>query len=90
LAPLAAIAVGVLPHVTFADPPLPADEVRNRRLVHEERPLWREALAFPNDVLLVLSWPIEQLLCWAERARLGTRVQDVVLTPIRSQESQEQ
>jgi len=89
-ASLAALAVGVLPHVTFADAPLPADEVHDRRLVHDERPLWREALALPNDALLLLSWPIEQLLCWAERVRLGTRVQDVVLAPIRSQESQEQ
>jgi hypothetical protein len=58
-------------------------------LVHDERPLWREALALPNDALLLLSWPVEQLLCWAERVQLGTRVQDVVLAPIRSQEGQE-
>jgi hypothetical protein len=58
--------------------------------MQEERPLWREALALPNDVLLLFSWPVEQLLCWAERVRLGTRVHDVVLAAIRSQESQEQ
>jgi hypothetical protein len=80
----------MLPHVACADPPLPADEVRDRRLMQEERPLWREALALPNDVLLLLSWPVEQLLCWGERVRLGTRVHDVVLGPIRSQESQGQ
>jgi len=40
-------------------------------------------------VLLLLSWPVEQFLCWAERVRLGTRVQDVVLAPIRSEERQE-
>jgi len=88
--PLAALVVAALARISSADPPLPADEVRDRRLVHEERPLWREALALPNDTLLFLSWPMEQLLCWAERVRLGTRVQDVVLAPIRSQESQEQ
>jgi hypothetical protein len=87
--PLAALAFGTLPHVAGADPPLSADEVRDRRLVQEERPLWREALAFPDDVLLLLSWPVEQFLCWAERVRLGTRVQDVVLAPIRSEERQE-
>src|SRR5262245_32268136 len=89
LVPLAALAVGTLPRVAGADPPLSADEVRERRLVQEERPLWREALAFPDDVLLLLSWPVEQVLCWAERVRLGTRVQDVVLAPIRSEERQE-
>ena len=90
LAPLAILAVGALPHVAFADPPLAADEVRHRRWVHDEHPLWREALALPNDALLLLSWPVEQLLCWAERLRLGTRVHDVVLAPTRSPESREQ
>ena len=87
--PFAALAVGTLPNVAGADPPLPADEVRDRRLVQEDRPLWREALALPDDVLLLVSWPVEQFLCWAERVRLGTRVQDVVLAPIRSEERQE-
>lgn len=86
---LAALAIGAFPNVSRGDPPLPADEVRERRLVREERPLWREALALPNDVVVLLSWPIEELLCWAERVRLETRVRDVVLTPISRQESED-
>jgi hypothetical protein len=90
LASFAALAAIALPQLAFADPPLSADEVRDRRFMHEERPLWRELLALPDDVLLLLSGPVEQLFCWAERVRLGTRVHDVVLAPSRAQESDQQ
>jgi hypothetical protein len=86
---LAALVLAVPFNAARGDPPLPPEEVRDRRLVREERPLWREPLAFPNDVVLLLSWPLEQLLCWAERVRLGTRVRDVVLAPIRSTEGED-
>ena len=86
---LAALALGVPLNTARGDPPLAAEEVRDRRLVREERPLWREALELPNDVVLLLSWPLEQLLCWAERVRLDTRVRDVVLAPIRSTEGED-
>jgi hypothetical protein len=79
---LALLAVGSLPSFARGDPPLPADEARDRRLVRAERPLWRQALALPNDVVLLLVWPIKQLLCWAEHVRLDARVRDVVLAPI--------
>jgi hypothetical protein len=66
--------IGALAPAALADPPLPAREVRERRLVREERPLWREALALPNRVLLLLAWPLEHTLFWAEDARLHNRV----------------
>jgi len=68
------LAIGALAPAALADAPLPAAEVRARRLVREERPLWREALALPNQVLLLLAWPLEHALFWAEDARLHNRV----------------
>jgi hypothetical protein len=79
----AALAIGALAPAARADPPLPPREVEERRLVREERPLWREALALPNDALLLLAWPLEQALVWAEGVHLDDRVSDFVRFPIR-------
>jgi hypothetical protein len=75
--------IGALAPTALADPPLPPAEVRARRLVREERPLWREALALPSDALLLLAWPLEKGLMWAEGVHLDDRLEDFVLFPIR-------
>jgi hypothetical protein len=85
----AVLTVVGLPTTARGDPPLAADEVRDRRLMREERPLWREALALPNEALLLVAWPLRQFLCWAEDVRLATRVRDVALAPIEPQDSED-
>ena len=66
-----------------ASAPLEPSEVRERRVLREDRPLWREALALPYDALLVLTWPLKQALLWGERAQLDDRIEDVVMWPFR-------
>jgi len=66
-----------------ASAPLEPSEVRERRLLREDRPLWSEALALPNDILLVLAWPLKQALLWSERKQLDDRVKDIVTWPFR-------
>jgi hypothetical protein len=80
---IALFVFGALSRTAFGDPPLPAKEVRERRLIREERPLWREALALPNRVVLLAAWPLEQALIWGEEAQLHNRIADVVLWPVR-------
>ena len=63
---------------------LPPEEVRARRLFHEERPLWRSALALPADALSVAAWPIEKALVWIEDVNLPERVERAVSAPFRS------
>jgi hypothetical protein len=65
-----------------AAPPLPAEDVREQRWTKEETPLWREALALPQTVLLVAAWPLKQVLFWAERVDLPDRLADFVLYPV--------
>jgi hypothetical protein len=65
-----------------SDAPLPPDEVRERRLVREERPLWQTVLALPNDALLLLGWPLKHTLFWAERVNLPDRIADFWLYPV--------
>jgi hypothetical protein len=80
---IALLIVAVLPaRAALADPPLPPAEVRARRFIHEERPLWQMALAFPNDALQLLSWPLKHALIWAERVDLPDRIADFVLYPV--------
>jgi len=66
-----------------ADPPLPESEVRERRLYREEIPIWRRALAFPDDALHVAFWPVKQTIVWAERVRLPNRIEAGVRAPFR-------
>jgi hypothetical protein len=66
-----------------ADAPLPAAEVRERRLIREETPLWRQVLALPADAFLLVTWPLKHALFWAESVRLDRRIGDVVLYPVR-------
>ena len=72
---LVAVALITTRGASLADAPLAPDEVRERRLLREERPLWREALALPYDAALVLAWPLKRAnnpkpcaksisLCW--------------------------
>jgi hypothetical protein len=65
-----------------SDAPLPPDEMRERRLVREERPLWQEVLALPDDALLLLGWPLKHTLFWAERINLPDRIADFWLYPV--------
>jgi hypothetical protein len=60
-----------------------ADELRERRLFREERPLWRKILAAPAGVPIVLTWPLKQMLFWAERVDLPDRISDAVRAPFR-------
>lgn len=41
---------------------LATEEVRERRWIKEEQPLWREALALPQAALGVVTWPLKQAL----------------------------
>jgi hypothetical protein len=68
--------------MTLAAPPLPPAEVRERRWIKEEQPLWREALALPQAALGVVTWPLKQTLFWAERVELHRRVAGFVLDPV--------
>jgi hypothetical protein len=68
--------------VTFAAPPLAPEEVRERRWIKEDQPLWRETLALPQTALDVVAWPLKQALFWAERVDLPRRVADCVLYPV--------
>jgi hypothetical protein len=85
-APRAAILVLLLswslPAVASAAPPLAAEDVRERRWIKEEPPLWREALALPKAALGVAAWPLKQALVWAERVELPHRLADFVLYPV--------
>jgi hypothetical protein len=57
-------------------------EIRERRVMREERPLWRRVLALPADVLEVAFWPLRQTLFWMERDDIPDRVRDAALLPI--------
>jgi hypothetical protein len=78
---LSALACGALP--ATADTPMPPNEVRAERRIREERPLWREALALPDDVLLLAAWPLKQALFWAEAHHLDDRIGDFFSAPFR-------
>ena len=80
-APMTAALVLTFSAPVFADPPLPPDEVRAERRIREDRPLWREALALPDDVLLLLAWPLKHALFWAEGARVDRRVGALFVNP---------
>ncbi len=82
------LVIGALASAAQAAPPLPPNEVRERRLVREEWPLWRAALALPNQIVLLAAWPLKQALIWAEAARLDERIADVVLWPVRRERSE--
>ena len=82
------LVIGALASAAQAAPPLPPNEVRERRLVREEWPLWRAALALPNQIVLLAAWPLKQALIWAEAARLDERIADVVLRPVRRERSE--
>jgi hypothetical protein len=69
--------------IARAGAPLEPREVREQRLVREDHPLWREALGLPNDLLLLVAWPLKKTLIWAEAKQLDDRIRDVVLWPIR-------
>jgi len=75
------IAVSIA-RVALADPPLSPGEVRARRFIREEQPLWQKALALPNDALLLACWPLKQALLSAERVDLPDRIADFVLYPV--------
>ncbi|HSD11911.1 MAG TPA: hypothetical protein VLF14_13035 [Candidatus Binatia bacterium] len=62
-------------------PPLAAEEVRERRWIKEETPLWREALALPKAALGVAVWPLKQAFFCVERVNLPHRLADFVLYP---------
>src|SRR5262245_59462809 len=57
-------------------------EIRERRVMREERPLWRRALALPADALEVTFWPLRQTLFWMERDDVPDRMRDTALHPI--------
>ena len=57
--------------------------MRAERVIHEERPLWRRALALPDDALLVAAWPLKQALFWAEANHLDDRIGDFFCAPFR-------
>ena len=89
-ATLAFVALSSFSAPAFADPPLSPDEVRAERRIREDRPLWREALALPDDLLLMLAWPLKHALFWAEGERLDRRVGDLFVNPFhRRTEDQE-
>jgi len=75
---LAAVSLITTWSASLADAPLAPDEVRERRLLREERPLWREALALPYDAALVLAWPLKRTLFWAEQIHLDDRIANLV------------
>ena len=75
---LAAVSLITTWGASLADAPLAPDEVRERRLLREERPLWREALALPYDAALVLAWPLKRTLFWAEQIHLDDRIANLV------------
>ena len=78
---LVAVALITTWGASLADAPLAPDEVRERRLVRAERPLWREALALPYDAALLLAWPLKRTLFWAEETHLDDRITNLVRFP---------
>ena len=75
---LAAVSLITTWGASLADTPLAPDEVRERRLVRAERPLWREVLALPYDAALLLAWPLKRTLFWAEETHLDDRIANLV------------
>ena len=78
---LAVVSLITMWGASLADAPLAPGEVRERRLLGEQRPLWREALALPYDALLVLAWPLKRTLFWAEEVHLDDRITNLVRFP---------
>lgn len=78
-----AVAALVTVGVASASVPMSPQEVRAQRRIREDRPLWRSLLAFPDDALHVIFWPIRQGLFWAERVDLPDRVEHVLDAPFR-------
>jgi hypothetical protein len=57
-------------------------EIRERRVMREERPFWRRVLALPADALELAFWPLRQTIFWMERDDVPGRVRDAALYPI--------
>jgi len=75
---LAVVSLITMWGASLADAPLAPGEVRERRLVRAERPLWREVLALPYDAALLLAWPLKRTLFWAEQIHLDDRIANLV------------
>lgn len=78
------LSLWLIAHATplTAAPILEPEEIRERRLIRAERPLWRRALAAPNDLVTILTWPLKHALFWAEDVHLDRRIRDVVMFPV--------